>query len=244
MKVLIIEDDPLQRHFYSTQLAEQGHVVESPDGMGGRDIGGDGLLLGLDKNNEIDIAIVDQILKESKFSGTDIIRRWREEGRCFPIMLLTATGREYRIEALESGADTFVEKPLKPRELLAEFHALLRRRPPGPGPCKSGFRKVLPPFELDLVERAVTRHGEPVKLTRTEYKLAELFMTRPGRVIEIALLEEMVETWSSREMKNPRRSARVHLHNLRQKLDPEDIIDPIETLTGIGYRFRQPKMTG
>ena len=112
-------------------------------------------------------------------------------------------------------------------------------------PCrKPDFRKTLPPFELDLVERIVTRDGEPVKLTRTEYKLAELFMMRLGRILETALLEEMVEKWSPRELKNPRQSVREHVSNLRKQLDPEEIILPIETLTGIGYRFRQPKQTG
>ena len=243
MKVLIIEDDPIQRHFYSTQLTEQGHVVDGPDGMAGRDIGSDGLLLGLDESNGIDIAIVDQILKESKFSGTDIIQKWREEGRYFPIMLLTAAGREYRIEALESGADAFVEKPLKPRELLAEFHALLRRE--DSGQRKPGFRKVLPPFELDLIERTVTRHGEPVKLEPMEYKLAELLMTRAGRVVETTHLEELVEKWSPKEeLVNPHNSARVLVRKLRKRLDPDENIDPIETLRGTGYRFRKPKKTG
>ena len=242
MKVLIIEDDPVQRHFYSTQLTDHGHVVDSPDGMGGRDIGSDGLMLGLDESNEIDIAIVDQVLKESKFSGTGIIRKWREAGRSFPIMLLTATGREYRVEALASGADTFVEKPLKPMELSAEFNALLIRS--NPGHRKPGFRKVLPPFELDLVERTVTRHGEPVKLTPTQYKLAELFMTRAGRIIETAVLDEMVEKWSDKELESPRQSARVLVHELRSKLDPEGTVDPIETLRGTGYRFRLPKKSG
>ena len=237
MKVLLIEDDPVQRHFYSTQLTEQGHVVESPDGAGERDIGRDGLLLGLDENNGIDVAIVDHLLgEESKYSGAAIIREWREEGRSFLIMLLTAMGREYRVEALASGADTFVEKPLKPRELLAEFHALLLRM--NPGQRKPGFRRVLSPFELNLVDRAVTRDGDPVKLTPTEYKLAELFMTRAGRIIETGQLAELIERWSGKELESPEKSVRVHLHRLRKKLDPEDVLDPIETLTGTGYRFR------
>ena len=122
MRVLLIEDNPIERHFYSTQLEENGHVVDRPDGKGGRDIGSDGLLLGFDANSGFDIAIVDQLLgEESRLSGSEIIRKWREAGRCFPIMLLTAAGREHRVEALASGADSFVEKPLKPRELLAEF---------------------------------------------------------------------------------------------------------------------------
>ena len=244
MKALIIEDDPVQRHFYSAQLAERGHEVDSPDGTDGRDIGNDGLLLGLDEKNGFDIAIVDHILGEkSKFSGTDIIRKWRDEGRCLPVMLLTAAGREHRIEALASGADTFVEKPLKPKELLAECHALLLRM--NPGQRKTDFRKTLPPFELDLVERSVTRHGEPIELTPTEYKLAELFMMRPGRVVETALLEEMIEKWSSSvDLKDPYRAARVHIHNLRNKLDPGDPAKSIETVRGVGYRFRQSKKAG
>ena len=243
MKVLIIEDDPVQRHFYSTQLTEQGHVVESPGGTGERDIGSECLQFGLDENNGIDIAIVDHFLGEdSKYSGATIIRKWREKGRCFPVMLLTAAGREYRVEALASGADTFVEKPLKPRELLAEFHAFLLRM--NPGQRKPDFRRVVSPFELDLVDRTVTREGNPVKLTPTEYKLAELFMTRAGRIIETAQLGELIERWSGKELESPEKSVRVHLHRLRKKLDPEDVFDPIETLTGTGYRFRMARKSG
>jgi two-component system response regulator PhoP len=162
----------------------------------------------------VDIAVVDVGLP--KCSGIEVIRRWREDGLAFPVLILTARGRwQDKVDGLEAGADDYLVKPFHMEELLARLRALLRR--------SSGWsQSVLEcgPVRLDTGSRGVEVNGDSVVLTAFEYKV---------------LLAEHVY---DEDLDPDSNVLEVLVGRLRRKLDPGRQLKPIETRRGQGYRFR------
>ncbi len=118
MRLLVIEDDATLRESLTTRLGEEGFAIEqAADGREG---------LYFAREYPIDLAIIDLGLPE--MSGLDIIRRAREEGKTFPILILTARDRwQDKVDGLSAGADDYVVKPFHYEEVSARVNALLRR---------------------------------------------------------------------------------------------------------------------
>jgi two-component system response regulator PhoP len=221
MRVLVIEDDTTLRGQIVRALREAGNVVDHA----GK--GAEGLYLG----NEfpVDVAIVDLGLPD--IPGLELIRRWREAGRTFPILILTARGRwQEKVEGLETGADDYLVKPVRTEEVQARLKALVRRA--------AGWADATltaGAIALDTTRQHVRVRGEPVDLTGYEYRLLEYLMVRAGAVISKSdLAEHLYKDQTDRDSN----VLEVLLARLRRKLDPDGTLKPIETLRGRGYRLR------
>ncbi len=221
MRLLVVEDQSLLRQQLAQGLTRHGYVVD--DAADGRA----GLYFAMEY--AYDAAIID--LGLPLLDGISLIRQIREQGRTFPILILTARGDwQDKVEGLDAGADDYVVKPFQLEEILARLNALLRRA--------AGFAKPLiecGPIALDISAKRVTLSGQGVDLTAYEYKLLEYLMLHPGKVISKT---ELTEHLYAQDYDRDSNVLEVFVRRLRQKLDPEDTLHPIETIRGQGYRFR------
>jgi len=188
--------------------------------------GAEGLYAG--EEFPIDLAIID--LGLPKLSGLEVIRRLRERGRDFPVLVLTARSDwQDKVAGLEAGADDYLTKPFQPEELLARVHALLRRAGGHARP-----RVELGPVTVDLAAQRVWRGGEEIELTSYEYKVLNYLVLHPGEVVtKTELSEHIYEEDADRDSN----VIEVFIGRLRRKLDPDGSLNPIETLRGRGYRL-------
>jgi two-component system response regulator PhoP len=221
MRLLVVEDQSLLRQQLAQGLTRHGYVVDdAADGRAG---------LYFATEYSYDAAIID--LGLPLLDGISLIRQIRAQGRTFPILILTARGDwQDKVEGLDAGADDYVVKPFQLEEILARLNALLRRA--------AGFAKPLiefGPIALDITARRVTLAGQGVDLTAYEYKLIEYLMLHPGQVISKT---ELTEHLYAQDYDRDSNVLEVFVRRLRQKLDPDDTLHPIETIRGQGYRFR------
>lgn len=220
-RVLVVDDEPGIRETVRAYLERDGFAVdETADGP---------TALARAETGEYALVVLDLMLPG--LSGREVCRRLRAES-AVPVLMLTArSGPEAAAEGLDLGADDYMEKPFSPRELAARVRAVLRRaRPPG-------SRLEFPGLSLDREGRTACRDGACVELTASEWRILEALALRPGRVFsreEIAA-RALGELWDGYE-----RTIDAHVKNLRRKLD-EDSENPrwIETVRGMGYRFRR-----
>ena len=173
-------------------------------------------------------AIIELVLPDG--DGVEICRRLREWS-AMPVILLSAVcDEEEQVRAFEAGADDYVTKPFRPRELVARLVAHLRRADPG----ADQPRVQLDGLEIDLVARAVRRDGEVVHLTPIEFSLLSVLIQNRGRLLtHNALLQQV---WGAAYM-DARQTLRAHIANLRRKIEPADGERLIHTDHGIGYRL-------
>jgi len=175
-----------------------------------------------------DAAIIDLVLPDG--TGIDVCRRLREWSE-MPIIVLSAVGEEdVKVDALAAGADDYVTKPFGPRELLARLQAALRR-------SSGGLEEAsihADGLEIDVAAHVVRRDGEPVHLTPTEFELLRTLAQNRGRLMTHRML--LVEVWGP-EYAEDTQVLRVHVANLRRKIEPADGPRYIQTDAGVGYRF-------
>jgi len=220
MKILVIEDDSDLRRQLVTALSDSGYTVEEAED------GEEGLYLGAEF--PYDLAIID--LGLPKLSGVEVIRKLRQADINFPIIILTARGDwQDKVEGLEAGADDYLVKPFHMEELMARLNALLRRA--------AGHAKPMlefGPITLDSSGRNVFLNQQPVKLTSYEYRTLEYLMLNAGKVISKT---ELTEHLYHQDFDRDSNVLEVFIRRLRQKLDPDQDLQPIATVRGLGYRF-------
>ncbi len=224
MRVLIIEDEESLRGQISTRLEAEGYAVDQAgDGV-------DGHFMGIEY--PLDVAVVDLGLPQ--LPGIEVIRQWREAGRRFPILILTARDRwQDKVDGLEAGADDYLVKPFNIEELLARLRALVRR--------SAGWTQSLleyGPIRLDTRTQQVSCEKRAMELTAFEYKLLEYLILHAGKVISKTELSEHVY---AEDLERDSNVVEVVVGRLRKKLDPNQDLKPIETLRGRGYRLRNLK---
>ena len=220
MRLLVIEDDATLRETLCSQLAEAGFGVEqAADGR-------EGLYFALEY--PIDLAIIDLGLPE--ISGLDVIRQLREKGKSYPILILTARDRwQDKVDGLSAGADDYVVKPFHFEEVTARVNALLRRS----GGWASAVLSA-GPVTLDTLRQDLSVDERSIELTSYEYKIIEHLMIRSGEVISKA---ELTDRLYDQDFERDSNVIEVFIGRLRKKMDPENTLNPIETLRGRGYRF-------
>jgi len=220
MKILIVEDDPDLRRQLVTSLNSRSYTVEECED------GDEAVYLGTEY--EFDLAIVDIGLPGR--SGLEVIRAWRKAQRDMPVLILTARGDwQDKVEGLESGADDYLVKPFHIEELSARVNALLRR---AAGHAKP--QMTYGSITLDTTARSVSVNGEEVKLTSYEYRTLEYLVLHAGQTISKA---ELTEHLYHQDYDRDSNVLEVFIRRLRQKLDPEQTLNPILTVRGLGYRF-------
>ena len=225
MKILAVDDEPQILRALRTSLTARGYeVLTAPNGETALDfLSGD----------EFDLVVLD--LGLPGIDGVEVIRRLRGWSPVPVIVLSVRDAQADKVSALDAGADDYVTKPFAMGELLARMRAVLRRRSPGdatPPVVRAGD------LEVDLARRLVTRHGQPVHLTPTEFALLEQLVTNPGKLLTHRWLLQKV--WGD-AYSDASHYLRVYVAGLRKKLEA-DPASPSLILTepGVGYRWTVP----
>jgi DNA-binding response OmpR family regulator len=192
----------------------------------GADDGADGLRALHER--QPDLVLLDLDLSDG--AGLDVLATIRALSDV-PVIALAGHEERERIEALRAGADDCVSKPPPAAELEARIEALLRR------PRRGDRRSVVLTdefVEIDRVRQRVAVLGNEVALTPIEFRMLATFAENPGRVLGHGQLLELV--WGDRIRE--RDEVKLYVSYLRRKLDCAAAVDPVETVRGVGYRYR------
>ena len=224
MKILVVDDERAVRESLRRALELEGYEIElADDGIAALEV--------LEANGEPDAMILDVLMPG--LDGLEVARQLRRGGSRLPILMLTARVEvDDRVAGLDAGADDYVTKPFALDELLARVRALLRRTHED-GTDKLGFADL----ELDPGTREVTRGGDSIDLTRTEFSLLELFMRNPRQVLTRTIIFERVWGYDFGYASN---SLDVYIGYLRRKTESGGRPRLIQTVRGVGYALRQP----
>jgi len=221
MRLLVVEDESLLRQHLVLGLKSAGYVVDdAADGKAG-------LFQALEY--DYDAAIIDLGLPQ--LDGISLIRQLREAGKKYPVLILTARGDwQDTVAGLDAGADDYVVKPFRLEEIQARLNALLRRAAGFASPqLKTG------PINLDTTSKRVTVDGNEVDLTAYEYKTLEYLMMHLDQVVSKS---ELTDHLYAQDYDRDSNVLEVFIRRLRQKLDPDQSLQPIDTVRGQGYRLR------
>ncbi|MFT3779674.1 MAG: response regulator transcription factor [Ottowia sp.] len=181
----------------------------------------------------IDAAILDVMLPE--MDGFELCRAIRQ-GSDLPILMLTARGElTDRVVGLELGADDYLPKPFEPRELVARVQAILRRRSAAPMAAEAPLR--FDGLVIDAATRGVSRLGQAVELTSTEFDLLHLLARAPGRVWS---RDDILAALRGHEADLYTRAVDIVVSRLRKKLEP---LDAIKTLRNAGYTLALQRLS-
>ena len=224
MRLLIVEDELSLQTQLASVLRAQDYVVDvASDGKEGWYYA---------TQYPIDLAIIDLGLPE--LDGVELIKRLRQDGYDYPVLILTARNRwQEKVEGLEAGADDYMTKPFHPEELAARIKVLLRR---SVGLADNDL--VCGPIKINLSSKQVFLNGEPITITAYEYRLLSYLMMNTGRVIS---KRELVEHIYAEDDDRDSNTIEVFIRRLRRKLDHNGDLNPIETQRAQGYRFRLPR---
>src|SRR5258706_1127036 len=220
--ILVVDDEPKIVKLAQDYLGQAGfRVVSAGDGT---------TAIAVTRRERPDLVVLDLNLPDK--DGIDVCRVLRRESDV-PIIMLTARDAEAdRLIGLELGADDYITKPFSPRELVARVRTVLRRVQGDVQPARIIRASDL---EIDVNGHNVTRRGEAIHLTPSEFTLLTVLAQHPGRVFS---REQLLERLYGVTYDGLARSVDAHIKNLRQKLE-DDPTDPryVITIYGIGYKF-------
>jgi len=225
-RILLVEDEAGLVLTLTDRLEMQGYAVESAaDGAAG-----------LEKalSSSYDLIILDVMLPQ--MNGFEVCRKLREHGSMVPILMLTARGQlADKVHGLKTGADDYLTKPYKLRELVARVRALLRRAY-GELSTTEADQLFVADLVIDRTRAGVTRGGQAINLTPTEFRLLVFLAQHPGQVLSRGQIMEQV--WGHSSDYYDDKTVNVHIRRLREKIE----LDPSEprlilTVPGMGYRL-------
>ena len=217
--VLVVDDD--------ASLAEMLSIVLRQEGFDSRIVGRGDVALDAFRDYKPDLVLLDLMLPGK--DGIDVCKEIRAESGV-PIVMLTAKGDTIDVVVgLESGADDYIVKPFKPKELIARVRARVRRNDVTPD---EGL--TIGDVSIDVAGHSVTRAGEPINLTPLEFDLLVCLARKPWQVFTREVLLEQV--WGYRHSADTR-LVNVHVQRLRSKVehDPENP-EVVVTVRGVGYK--------
>ncbi len=226
-RILLADDDTELTDMLGQYLAGEGLSVEvAHDGEAA---------LAKARAGQVDLMVLDVMMP--KKNGFDVLRELRASS-LLPVLMLTARDEDVdSIVGLELGADDYLPKPCNPRVLVARIRAILRR---AGEPAASGEAAAVPVLSVGDIElhtgtRRVTRGGEPVVLTSTEYAVCEVLLRAAGHAVSKA---ELTERALGRKLMRYDRSLDMHVSALRRKLGPlPGGEERIKTVRGVGYQY-------
>lgn len=226
IKILVVDDEPDILNLLDYNLRKAGFaVILAKDGPEA---------IGLARHEKPNLVLLDIMLPDME--GTEVLRRLKlnESTRSIPVIMLTAKGEEVdRVIGFELGAEDYITKPFSPRELILRIRAVLKR---GQEPQVSAGEKIVTFKELsiDYSRHRVNVKGAEVELSSTEFKLLTGLVDAGGRVLSRdAILDK---AWGRDCFVTPR-TVDTHVRRLRSKL--KEAGGYIETVRGVGYRFRE-----
>ncbi|WP_297745955.1 response regulator transcription factor [uncultured Tessaracoccus sp.] len=225
MQILVVDDDQAVRDSLARSLSYTGSEVQTAS---------DGIeALAKLASYTPDAIIMDVMMP--RLDGLEATKMLRDSGNDVPILILTARDAVGdRVDGLDAGADDYMVKPFALDELLARLRALTRRAKPHSETESSTLQ--FQDLVLDPQHREVTRAGQHISLTRTEFALLNVFMENPRKVLERNTL--LNEVWGF-EFPTTANSLEVYIGYLRRKTEINGLPRLIHTVRGIGYVLRE-----
>ncbi|OBI21100.1 MULTISPECIES: response regulator transcription factor [unclassified Mycobacterium] len=220
INVLVVDDEAVLAEMVSMALRYEGWTISTA---------GDGAsAIAAARAQRPDVVVLDVMLPD--MSGLDVLHKLREDNPQLPVLLLTAKDAvEDRIAGLTAGGDDYVTKPFSIEEVVLRLRALLRRT--GVTTVDSGAQLVVGDLVLDEDSHEVTRAGEPISLTSTEFELLRFMMRNSKRVLSKAQILDRVWSYDFGGRSN---IVELYISYLRKKIDNGR--EPmIHTLRGAGY---------
>ena len=220
INVLVVDDEAVLAEMVSMALRYEGwNIATAGDGSSALESA---------RSQRPDVVVLDVMLPD--MSGLDVLRKLREQNPQLPVLLLTAKDAvEDRIAGLTAGGDDYVTKPFSLEEVVLRLRALLRRT--GVTTEDSGAQLVVGDLVLNEDSHEVTRAGEPISLTSTEFELLRFMMRNSKRVLSKAQILDRVWSYDFGGRSN---IVELYISYLRKKIDNGR--DPmIHTLRGAGY---------
>jgi two-component system OmpR family response regulator len=220
INVLVVDDESVLAEMVSMALRYEGwNIATAGDGSSA---------IASARAQRPDVVVLDVMLPD--MSGLDVLHKLREENPQLPVLLLTAKdGVEDRIAGLTAGGDDYVTKPFSIEEVVLRLRALLRRT--GVTTVDSGAQLMVGDLVLDEDSHEVTRAGEPISLTSTEFELLRFMMRNSKRVLSKAQILDRVWSYDFGGRSN---IVELYISYLRKKIDSGR--EPmIHTLRGAGY---------
>ena len=219
MRILVIEDDRDLSRQLEAALNEVHYTVDvAYDGEEGHFLG---------DTESYDAVVLD--LGLPTMDGVSVLKRWREEGRTMPVLILTARDAwSEKVAGFDAGADDYVTKPFRVEEVLARLRALIRRASGHASPELTCGTVV-----LDTRAGRVTVDGAPIKLTAHEFKVLSYLMHHRDKVVSRT---ELTEHIYDQDFDKDSNTIEVFVGRLRKKI-PTNVI---ETVRGLGYRLVEP----
>jgi two-component system alkaline phosphatase synthesis response regulator PhoP len=231
-KILVVDDEENIVELLRFNLEQEGYdVLVAYDGQTALDK--------LKEEADVSLLILDLMLPE--IGGLDVCRRIRSDDDLseLPIIMLTAKEKEVdRVLGLELGADDYVTKPFSPRELLARVKAILRRANFDNKKKNKDDYIEIGEIKIDLNKYEILLNEKEVDFTPKEFNLLRLLARSPGQVLTRSFL--LKEIWDY-GYDGDTRTVDVHIRRIRQKLKNSlgEEVEYIETVRGIGYRFKE-----
>ncbi|MFP6773302.1 MAG: response regulator transcription factor [Alphaproteobacteria bacterium] len=216
MRLLVVEDDKDLAAQLRRALTDAGYAVDlAQDGEEGHFLG---------DTEPYDAVVLD--LGLPILDGITVLRRWREDGRNMPVLILTARDRwSDKVSGIDAGADDYLAKPFHMEEMLARLRALLRR---AAGHASNEIQ--CGPLRLDIAAAKVSLDGQAVSLTALEFRLLSYLMHHQGKVISRT---ELVEHLYEQDFDKDSNTIEVFIGRLRRKTKADLIV----TVRGLGYRL-------
>jgi len=220
VRILLVEDDDRTTQAVSSALTASGYVVDHT---------ADGETAWFKGDTEPYAAIVLD-LGLPGMDGLSILRKWRQAGQSFPVLILTARGNwNERVEGIDAGADDYLPKPFQMQELLARLRAILRRSAGQAAPVIT-----VGPVSLDTRQMRLSVDDLPIHLSPQEYRLVSYLMHHAGRVVSQL---ELTEQLYAQDYERESNAVEVLVGRVRKKLG----VDLIKTRRGFGYVIETPE---
>ena len=228
--ILVVDDNKEIVYSISKLLKYEGYeVVEAYDGMEA---------LQAMENHNINLILLDIMMP--RMNGLSALMKVRERSKTPVIILSAKTEESDKVSGLMLGADDYIEKPYNPAELIARVKAHIRRYRVwgGENPVGTTEQLVNGGLILDKSKKNILVEGEEVKLTATEYKILELFMSNLGHVFSAEQIYEKV--WNDEATFAVENTVMVHIRHIREKIEI-DAKKPryVKVVWGIGYKMEQ-----
>lgn len=223
-QILLVEDEHNVASFIVRVLSEEGYKVTlAPDGTSG---------LEMARQHPYALLILDIMLPG--ISGLEVCRQLRAAGSTTPVLMLTALATtENIVMGLDSGADDYLGKPFRVNELMARVRSLLRRSGEGQ---QMSRQMSLGPLNMDLDRKSVTRDGQAIQLTATEFRLLEYLMKNRNRVV--SRMDILEQVWGV-DFNMGTNVVDVYVNYLRKKIDRDNEDKLIHTVIGMGYILKE-----
>lgn len=226
-KILVVDDESDILALLEYNLRKAGfQVLQAKDGPEAIEAA---------RTHRPDLVLLDIMLPDME--GTEVLKRLKsvESTRAIPVIMLTAKGEEIdKIIGFELGVEDYITKPFSPRELILRVKAVLKRTSERPEAAQTGETITYKELSIDPARHKVLVAGKQVELSTTEFRLLSELMQARGRVLSRDVILD--RAWGNDCYVIPR-TVDTHVRRLRSKLEAAG--DYIETIRGVGYRFRE-----